>query len=336
MTEDNIITNITDKTTEKPAFDWVKWSMYDPEAHKAADAKEIAPGVSVLKIKERGERAMERKLEAGDTATFDFIARYSKAGEYDAWGDKARGVRWDVGRTSLIPALECVLSQMLPGERALCWSEPGRAYGVAGDLGGKAVLFEVGLTGISYRKVRLDDRDLTDADRLAEARNARAAGRSQLEKKPVAHKAALREFNRALQLLDQIVIDEDEAACGLAAEVAEEKFFLHLNDAYVYILRTKTGVASEWRKAVEHALAAVEVQGDPAAPESVRGNAKAQYRLGCAYLGMGDAMRARAAAERAAAMAPGDKAVAKLVADVEALQRDLDKTSPFLGMFNKK
>ena len=389
-------TTTTKDTPEKPEFDWKKWTLYDPEVHKLSAAEEIAPGISVLKIREEGKKGGEgeegksgngrkkrtptaRRLEEGDTATFHYITRRkpndnnstdnnnssSSTEEYSVWCDKGKGVRWAVGRGSLIPALECTLSQMVPGERALCWASAEWAYGAVGALGGEAVLFEVELAGVSYRKVGLDDRSLTDAERLAEARRARAAGRAHLAKKPEAHKAALREFNRGLQLLEQIVIDEDDdcgncgdcgdcedcgegegegSECGgrkrgeggLAGEVAEEKFYLHLNDAYVYMLRTRLGVASEWKKAVEHARAAVEVQGEACAPESVRSSAKGQYRLGCAYLGMGDAAMARVAAERAAAMAPGDKAVAKLVADVEALQRSLDKTSPFLGMFNRK
>ena len=376
--EDNITTttatNVAKDAPEKPKFDWGKWTLYNPEVHKLSDAEEVVPGVSILKIKKKKQDGDDeenrkkapavRKLEDGDKATFHYITRRKhnnnnnnnsnseeekEKEEYNVWCDKGKGISWDVGKNSLISALECTLSQMLPGERALCWADPQWAYGAAGTLGGESVLFEVELVGISYRKAALDDRTLTDTDRLAEARRARAAGREYLAKKPEAHKAALHEFNRGLQLLEQIIIDEDEYCCEddngeersakkgvLAEEVAEEKFFLHLNDAYVYMLRTKKGVASEWKKAVEHARAAVEVQEEAYAPESVKCSAKAQYRLGCAYLGMGDALMARMAAEKAAEKAPGDKAVAKLMADVEALQRSLDKTSPFLGMFNKK
>lgn len=326
---------------KKSEFDWKKWTLYNPETHKLSAAEQINPYLSILKIKTSSDSAA-RKLEEGDTATFHFIAHYNRddsSTDYASWGDKGKSIRWAVGKGNLVAALEELLLRMLPGERMLGWAAPEVAYGVAGSLGGKHILFEVELASITYKKIALDDRDLTDADRLAEARRARATGRSKLEEKPVAHKAAMKEFNRALQLLDQVILDEDDDSdekLRFAEAVAEEKFFLHLNDAYVYMLRSRMGVASEWRKAVEHARAAVEIQSEPDAPESVRRNAKAQYRLGCAYLGMGDVLMARIAAQSAAEMAPGDKAVAKLVADVEARQRELDKTSPFLGMFNRK
>lgn len=325
--------------TDKPKFNWAKWTKYNPETYKAEAAEEIVPGIRFLKIVDKKQKSNEaRLLEVGDKATFRFLARRKREGEateYSSWYDKASGVLWKVGECSIITALKCALLRIYAGERALVWAQPEHAYGFLGELAGQTILFEVELTSVEYKKHALDDRSLTDADRLADARRARAAGRAYLEKKPVAHSRALKEFNRALQLLDQIVVDPDAEADGEAEAIAEEKFFLHLNDAYVYILRSKMGVATEWKKAVEHSRAAVELQKSPDAPEAIRGNAKAYYRLGCAYLGMGDPTAALMAAQTAAQLAPGDKAVARLIADVEAFQRAIDKSSPFLGMFNK-
>ena len=91
--EGTTTTTTTKDTPEKPEFDWKKWTLYDPEVHKLSAAEEIAPGISVLKIREEGKKGEgeegesgngrkkrtppARRLEEGDTATFHYVTRPS-------------------------------------------------------------------------------------------------------------------------------------------------------------------------------------------------------------------------------------------------------------------